>query len=210
MSSDAPGRDSLERIVGVAKRAAAVVRLLLAYAGNGSDTAEPELIDVSSVVQEIVPHLKASLIQRAEIRTNLDSRLPSVWARVLQTRQVVLNLIVNAAEALDGKHGLVTVSTSRVHICGDQRNGIPSEVPDGSYVKLEVSDTGSGMSEVVRARVFDPYYSTKFLGRGLGLAAVQGIIRSNHGVITARSTPGEGSTFEVLWPVSRDGEGAGN
>jgi signal transduction histidine kinase len=137
-----------------------------------------------------VPHLKASTLQRAQIRTNLDPRLPSVMARSLQIRQVVLNVIINAIEALAGKKGTVTVTTSRV------------ELPEGNFVKLEVADTGNGMSQEVQARIFDPYYSTKFLGRGLGLAAVQGIIRSHGGSINARSKPGEGSIFEILLPVA--------
>ena len=202
MAPDSPGRGSVERIEGVARRAAEVVRLLLAYAGSRSDKAEPELIDLSLVVQEIVPHLKVPILQQAEIRTALDSHLPSVRARALQIRQVVLNLIINAVEALDGKRGLVTVSTSPIRISGESRDGCPAELPDGSYVRLEVSDTGMGMSEDVLARVFDPYYSTKFLGRGLGLAAVQGIIRSHRGAITARSSPGSGSTFQVLLPAA--------
>jgi signal transduction histidine kinase len=150
-------------------------------------------------VAEVVPHLKVSVRQHADIRTNLDSRLPSVWAKCLQIRQVVLNIIINAAEALDGKQGTVTVSTASVEIGRDSLDGLP----EGRYVKLEVSDTGNGMNEAVQARIFDPYYSTKFLGRGLGLAAVQGIIRSHGGAIIARSNPGEGSTFQILLPVAR-------
>jgi PAS domain S-box-containing protein len=185
-----PCRENIERILAIARRAADIVRLLTIYAGDRSDKSEPELTDISSLVEEIVPHLKASTLQRAQIRTNLDPRLPSVMARSLQIRQVVLNVIINAIEALAGKKGTVTVTTSRV------------ELPEGNFVKLEVADTGNGMSQEVQARIFDPYYSTKFLGRGLGLAAVQGIIRSHGGSINARSKPGEGSIFEILLPVA--------
>ena len=192
MAPDAPGRESVERITGIAKRAADIVHLLAVYAGDRSDTSEPELINVSSLVAEIVPHLKISILQRAEFCTSLDPHLPSVWANSRQIRQVVLNTIINAVEALDGKKGTVTVSTSRV------------ELPEGRYVKLEVSDTGNGMSQEVQARMFDPYYTTKFLGRGLGLAAVQGIVRSHGGAIKVRSNPGEGSIFEILLPSPRE------
>ena len=197
MIPDAPGRENLERIIGVARRAADIVRLLIAYAGDRSDTAGPELIDLNSVVQEIVPHLKGCTLQRTEIRTSLADRLPAVLAKPLQIRQVILNLVLNGVESLDGHKGLVTVTTSLVQI-GQE---FPEEnLPDGSYVKLKISDSGCGMSEKVQARMFDPYYSTKGLGRGLGLAAVQGIVRSYGGIVTARSMPGEGSTMEVLLP----------
>jgi len=201
MSPDAPGRDSVERIAGIAKRAADIVRLLMVYAGDRSDKTEPELTDISCLVQEIVPHLKASILQRAEIRTSLDSHLPSVWTKSLQIRQVVLNIIINAVEALERKPGTVTITTSQVEICRDCAQDHPEELPEGRYVKLEVCDTGNGMSEEVEARVFDPYYTTKFLGRGLGLAAAQGIIRSHGGLITVQSKRGEGSKFQVLLPV---------
>jgi PAS domain S-box-containing protein len=190
MAPDAPGRGSVERIIGVAKRAADIVHLLMTYAGDRSGTTELELTDVSSLVQEIVPHLKASILERAVIRTNLDSRLPSVWANSRQIRQVVLNTIINAVETLDGKNGIVTITSSSV------------ELPEGRYVKLEVSDTGSVMNEDVRARVIDPYHTAKFPGRGLGIAAIQGIIRSHRGMITLRSNPGEGSTYEIVLPAA--------
>lgn len=201
LAPDHPGRGNVERIVAVAKRAADIVRLLMAYAGDRSDTAAPELIDLNAVVQEIVPHLKVSLL-RAEIHTSLAGHLPTLLARPLQIRQVVLNLILNAVESLDGLKGTVTVTTSPVEISRELTGGDFQSLPDGSYVKLEVSDTGCGIREEVRARVFDPYFTTKSLGRGLGLAAVHGIIRSHGGIITSRSRPGEGSTFEVLLPCA--------
>jgi PAS domain S-box-containing protein len=199
MTPDAPSRGSVERIIGVAKRAADIVRLLIAYAGDRSDTAGPELIDLNSVVQEIVPHLKVRTLRQIEIRTSLADRLPAVLAKPLQIRQVVLNLVLNGVESLDGQKGLITVTTSPVQIGEGLHEGCEN-LPDGSYVMLSISDTGCGMSEKVQARIFDPYYSTKGLGRGLGLAAVHGIVRSCGGGISARSVPGGGSTLEVLLP----------
>lgn len=204
MQPDAPGRDNIDRIVGLAKRSAGIVRLLSAYAGDPSAAVDPPLVDLTAIVQELVPLLRPSISRQAAIRTNLAPRLPSIRAKTLQLRQVVLNLILNAVEALDGGTGVVTVTTS----VADFNAGVPDrareQLPAGSYVRLEVSDTGRGMSEEVVARVFDPYYSTKFPGRGLGLAAVQGIIRSCGGTIDVRSTPAVGSTFEVLVPCSSD------
>jgi PAS domain S-box-containing protein len=205
MQPDEHGRDNLERIVGLAKRSAGIVRLLSTYAGDPSAVDEPQLVDLTLVVHELVPHLKASISRQAEVRTNLAPKLPSIRAKTLQVRQVVLNLILNALEALDGGKGVVTLTTS----LADFRLGVgsftPRSLPPGIYVRLEVSDTGRGMTEDVVTRVFDPYYSTKFPGRGLGLAAVQGIIRSFGGTIGVRSTPGEGSTFEVLLPCAASG-----
>ena len=203
MDPDTPGRENVERIAAVAQRAADVVRLLMAYVGDQPGSAPLELIDLTAVVQELVPHLKKTIYRNAEIRTSLAPRLPSIRARLHQVRQVVLNLIMNAAEALEGQKGLITIVTTTVEISPQLDDGWSHDTPDGCYVKLEVSDTGCGMSEEVRARIFDPYYTTKFLGRGLGLAAVQGIIRSFGGRIIARSTPGEGSKFEVLLPSGR-------
>jgi two-component system, cell cycle sensor histidine kinase and response regulator CckA len=200
MTPDAPGRENVERIGGVAKRAAGIVRLLLAYAGDQPASGAPVLVDLVSVVQELVPHLTPSIAKGAEIRTELPARLFSIRANLAQIRQVVLALIINGVEALDGQKGRVTVSASTVQIERSSTEDIPSDLPDGTYVRLEVSDTGRGMTEEVKARVFDPYYSTKFPGRGLGLAVVQGIIRSHKGSISVRSLPQGGSTFEVLLP----------
>jgi PAS domain S-box-containing protein len=202
MSADSPGFDNVTRIVALAKRSASIVRLLSAYAGDPLANVEPQLVNLTSVVQELTPHLKTSVSRKAEIRTNLEPRLPTVLAKTLQIRQVVLNLILNAIEALNGQKGVVTVTTSVAHfsVSVPSRNGV--ELPPGRYVRLEVSDTGQGMSQDVMARVFDPYYSTKFPGSGLGLAAVQGIIRSYAGAVNVRSTPAVGSTFEVLLPSS--------
>jgi two-component system, cell cycle sensor histidine kinase and response regulator CckA len=151
-------------------------------------------------VQELVPHLTPSIAKGAEIRTELPSRLFSIRANLAQIRQVVLALIINGVEALEGQKGCVTVSASPVQIARSSAEDTPSDLPDGTYVRLQVSDTGRGMTEDVSARVFDPYYSTKFPGRGLGLAVVQGIIRSHKGSISVRSMPHGGSTFEVLLP----------
>jgi signal transduction histidine kinase len=200
MDPDAPGRENVERIAAVAQRAADVVRLLMAYVGDQPDAGPAEPVDLTAVVQELVPHIKKTVSGEAEIRTNLAADLPSIPARLHQVRQVVLNLILNAVEALEGQKGLISVATSAVEITSELDEVTGEMLREGCYVKLEVSDTGCGMSEEVRLRIFDPYYTTKFLGRGLGLAAVQGIVRSHEGRIVARSTPGAGSTFEVLFP----------
>jgi PAS domain S-box-containing protein len=199
MQPDSPGRDNVERIVGLAQRSAGIVRLLLTYAGDPS-AAATDLVDMTAIVEELVPHLRPSISRKAEIRTNLAPKLPTILAKTLQIRQAVLNLILNAIEALGGEKGTVTITTRVEEVGPDSVGWYRKNLPAGTYVRLEVSDTGHGMTETVQARVFDPYFSTKFLGRGLGLAAVQGIVRLNGGAIAARSKPGCGSTFEVLLP----------
>jgi len=202
MPPDTPGRENVVRIDGVSKRAAEIVRLLLAYVGDQSGGAAWELVDLSLVVREIVPHLKAPIPRTTEMRTSLAAGLPPVRANLLQIRMVVLNLIMNAVEAIRVEKGLVTISTASLDLRRDSPGEKRWNLPDGFYVRLEVTDTGQGMTEELQDRIFDPYYTTKSMGRGLGLAAVQGIIRSHRGAIAFRSSPGAGSTFEVLLPAA--------
>jgi signal transduction histidine kinase len=107
---------------------------------------------------------------------------------------------MNAADALEGREGVISVTTTLAHIGHNSDAGRRPDLPNGDYVSLTVSDTGRGMTQDVQARIFDPFYTTKSLGHGLGLAAVQGILRSHRGAIDFLSTPGGGSTFEVLLP----------
>ena len=113
---------------------------------------------------------------------------------------MVLNLITNAWEALKGNPGKITVSTGQVRLGKATAAERKLDLPAGDYCYLEVSDTGCGMSEQTQSKVFDPFYTTKFMGRGLGLAAVQGILRSHGGAISVVSAPDKGSRFEVLLP----------
>ena len=178
-------RESVARINGVALHAAEIVRQLLAYAGQEKPLFEP--VDVSALVGEMLQLLKVSISKQAVLNVNLPQTLPPVRANAAQVRQVVMNLVMNASEALGANGGTITVATDRA----------------GDYLRLEVSDTGCGMTDEVRARVFDPYFTTKFAGRGLGLAAVQGIIRRHQGSINIMSTPGRGTRCEVLLPAGR-------
>jgi nitrogen-specific signal transduction histidine kinase len=155
------------------------------------------------VVAEIVPHLKMPTLGKADIRSNLAPKLPSIRANLLQMRLVVLNLIINAIEALGGERGSITITTAPVELRGDPAEGDWHDLPDGLYVRLEVSDTGRGMTNEAPEHVFDPCYSAKFIGRGSGLATVQGIIRAHNGAIHASSAPGDRSRIEVLLPNAR-------
>lgn len=187
----------LQAIKNVAIRAGEIVRELMVY--SGQDQANLDAVDISQLVEEMLELLKISISKHAKVMIDLPKKLPAVRANAVQIRQVVMNLITNASEALGDKEGVISVSTSKV----DSGNPFAVSQPDpsaGGYLRLEVSDTGSGMTAEVLARIFDPFFTTKFAGRGLGLAAVQGIIGSHGGAINVVSASGQGSRFEILLP----------
>jgi two-component system cell cycle sensor histidine kinase/response regulator CckA len=195
-----PLRQNIERIKAVAVRASEIVKLLIAYAG-GTEMAM-ENVDLSLIVKEMVELLRDSIPERALLRTSLANDL-LVRANAAQIRQVVLNLIKNAEEALEGGEGLIAVAAERIYIGRPPAPEGPTGTPEGEYVRLMVSDTGCGMTQEVQAKALDPFYTTKFLGRGLGLAVVQGILRSHGGHIQIMSKHGTGSTFQILLPCAR-------
>jgi PAS domain S-box-containing protein len=191
---DSPARASIERIDAAAGRASEIVDLLMTYAGwHGGRI---DRIDLSQVVAEMVVLLKHTAPPKAVVTLDLNDGLPEIHANVTQVRQVILNLVMNAFESL-GPEGAVKVATD--HVCFKRRQSA-LDLPDGQYCRLVISDTGCGMTPDVQARAFDPFYSTKFIGRGLGLAVVHGIIRSLGGAIHIKSAPGKGSTVEVFLP----------
>jgi len=185
-------REGIERIQTVARRASEIVRQMMAFAGRETTALEP--LDVSALIGELLGLLKVSISKRAVLSVNLATGLPAVRANAAGVRQVVMNLITNASEALEDRAGTITVATSLVRIAKDP------ELPAGDYVRLEVSDTGSGMTPAVQSRIFDPFFTTKFTGRGLGLPAAQGIVKGHGGAIRFASAPGAGTRFEVLLP----------
>jgi two-component system, cell cycle sensor histidine kinase and response regulator CckA len=196
---ESPARENIERINAVATRASQVINLLLTYAGAGDS--RRDRIDLSLVVAEMLALLKDTITPKAELQADLTPNLPEIRASVTEIRQVVLNLIMNASESLQQHEGTIRVTTDCVsasHVSPIE----PGRTPEIAYCRLIVSDTGTGMPPEVRARAFDPFYTTKCLGRGLGLAVVHGIIRSLGGAVNIVSTPGEGSSFEVLVPCS--------
>ena len=177
-----------QEILSASDRAALLVRQMLAYCGKGQFVVEP--LDLSSQVKEIVTLVRPSISRLVEIDLRLDPALPKVNADRSQLQQVIMNLAINAAEAIGDRAGLVTITTySR------ECNGEPQ-------VAMEVSDTGCGMDEHTQARIFDPFFTTKFTGRGLGLAAVMGIILGHRGSISVDTEPGRGSKFSVTFPAA--------
>jgi PAS domain S-box-containing protein len=195
---ESPARENIERINTVATRASQLINLLTAYAG-GHD-ARSDRIDLSLVVAEMLAVLKGTIAPNVTVEADLASGLPEVRANVTEIRQVVMNLVMNAAEALQRRQGTIRVITERATI---GRGSGPEYDRNGGResCRLIVSDTGCGMTPEVGARVFDPFYSTKCVGRGLGLAVVHGIIHSLGGRVNFTTVPGGGSTFEVLVPA---------
>ena len=205
-----PASEGLVSIKNVADRAAEIVRQMMAYSGQENTTFEN--LDLSELVKEMLQLLSVSISKHAQLTVNLPSNLPPVRANAAQMRQVVMNLITNASEALGEREGLISVALAHVRRGPNRFPGRPQDVADSDHVRLTISDAGSGMTEEVRAKIFDPFFTTKFAGRGLGLAAVRGIIRDHGGAINVFSIPGQGSRFEVLLPcvIQASASDAGN
>jgi PAS domain S-box-containing protein len=202
LPDSAPIRRYFREIVSASERAAYLTRQLLAYAGKGRFILER--IDLSQLVREIEPLIHSSIPKMVDIQLDLAADLPSVEADPGQIQQLVMNLIINGAEAIgEGNPGAVVIRTETRDLDAEEiRREFPNDqLSPGAYVGIEVRDTGSGMDEATRNKIFDPFFTTKFQGRGLGLAAVSGIVRAQKGAIRVYSSPGQGSSFQVLFPA---------
>ncbi|PWU02234.1 MAG: hypothetical protein C5B51_21315 [Terriglobia bacterium] len=193
----------LADVVNATERAAQLTKQLLAYAGKGRFVIEP--LDLSHQVREISSLIQTSIPRTVQMRLELTESLPCIEADAAQIQQVVMNLVINGAEAIpEGQPGtlLITTGVQEVDDAYIQTTVPGSDIERGRYVTLEVHDTGAGMDPDVISRIFDPFYTTKFAGRGLGLAAVRGIVRGHRGAIKVYSTPGRGTTFKLLFPAT--------
>jgi PAS domain S-box-containing protein len=206
---ESPLRPRLDQIVKAADRAGALTRQMLAYAGT--ESLEPVRLDISRSIREIAQLIESAATTRAILEYDLRKGLPEIEADVTQLSQVAMNLVANASEALGEGTGRITIRTGTLETDGAALSGaFPSDdLSEGTYVYLEVTDNGRGMEADTRVRIFDPFFTTKFTGRGLGLAAVLGIVRAHHGVVEVDSAPGAGTRVRVLFPTA-DGSGVGN
>lgn len=199
---ESAARPLLGHIETATRRAAELTQHMLAYVGKGRITRQD--LDLNEALREIIDLLKPSLPRQTRLRYDLDPALPLLEADATQIRQVILNLLINAAEALENKPGDIRIATGMRHVDRDflATTYLTPDLPSGPYIYLEIADTGCGMDAETQARMFDPFFTTKFTGRGLGLAAVLGIVRNHRGALTCTSVPGQGTTFEILFPYS--------
>jgi two-component system cell cycle sensor histidine kinase/response regulator CckA len=199
---ESPARASIEKIVQAAERAADLTRQMLAYSGKGHFEVRP--LDLNRLIGENLHLFAAGLPKLVHLVPQLEDDIPRVKADIGQIQQVVMNLVLNAAEAIGDQGGQVTVRTGVQTLSEDDGHySHLTRVPlqPGTYALLEVQDDGRGMDALTLARIFDPFFTTKFTGRGLGLAAVLGIVRGHGGGISVASEPGRGTTFKLLFPA---------
>jgi len=199
---DSPLRDIMDNLMQASERAAHLTRQMLAYSGKGRFVVER--LDLPLQVQQILALIDASIDKNVKIELNFPPDLPPVEGDAGQIQQLIMNLVINGAEATGPGGGTVTVSAALREIGPDyvRDNLAGDNIPPGSYVCLEVHDNGVGMDAATQARIFDPFFTTKFTGRGLGLAAVLGIVRGHHGALTVYSEPGKGTTFKIFLPAA--------
>jgi PAS domain S-box-containing protein len=205
MSQDSRGRPLVSDIRKAALRASELTSEMLAYAGRARFNVGS--VDLNALIRELAQLLHASVSKKAVLQFRLADPLPRIWADAVQIRQVVMNLIINASDALGEGEGVITIGTSACDLDGHfpLDECVIKDLAPGAYVGVEVSDTGCGMTDEVKNKMFDPFFTTKFAGRGLGLAAVLGIVRGHGGTIRVTSEPGRGSTFQVFLPCAPGG-----
>lgn len=192
-------RQALEGIRAAATQAGDLCRQLLAYSGQGSVVVEP--VDLNVLIAQTTGLVAASIKKGVNVRTNLSSGAPHVEADATQLRQVLMNLIINASEAMTSS-GTVTVATRSVQVGDDVDWPAADDLSVGEHLLLSVVDDGPGIPAEVLGQIFDPFFSTKATGRGLGLAAVLGIIRSHRGVVRVSSELSQGTRFDILLPAT--------
>jgi two-component system cell cycle sensor histidine kinase/response regulator CckA len=197
-------RKNIDQVLAAARSAADLTQQILAYSGRGKFVLEE--LDVGKLIEGTARLLDSMAGEKGTLRRNLAAALPHIEADSGQVRQVVINLTANAADALGDRGGEIEISTG---VMWAERDELPSlqagrVLSAGLYVYIEVCDTGGGMDAETQTRIFDPFFSTKFTGRGLGLSAVLGIMRGHRGSIQVTSKPGEGTIFRVLFPAKEE------
>ena len=201
---ESPAIHNLKQIELAAQRAADLAQQMLAYSGRGQFVVEG--LDINALITEMNHILRVSISKKVFIRLNLAKRLPLFEGDATQIRQIIMNLVINASEAIGEEDGLITITTGSRDCDQDYLSKICQydELQEGTYISFEIADTGCGMSRDTLEKIFDPFFTTKFTGRGLGMAAVLGIIRGHRGAITVYSEPGKGTSFKVFLPAKLD------
>ena len=204
-----PVRNNLMEINKAACRAADLAKQMLAYSGKGKFIIE--FIYLNDFIDEMSHILEVSITKKAALKYNYSDNLPTFKGDPTQIRQIIMNLITNASESLEGKSGIISISTGAMFCDQDYLNhdnfaflgDVDVPLREGTYVYIEVSDTGCGMTDDITEKIFDPFFTTKFTGRGLGMAALLGIIRGHKGAIKIKSVLGKGTTFRILFPAEK-------
>jgi two-component system cell cycle sensor histidine kinase/response regulator CckA len=208
MPALSPVKENVREIERAAQRAAELCRQMLAYSGKGRGMTQR--VHLRDLIEEMANMLDVSISKKAVLRFDFAEGLPQVEADPSQLRQVVMNLILNASEAVGERSGVITISTGAAYCDRTtlSESWAGAELPEGLYVHVEVADTGCGMDPETMSKVFDPFFTTKFAGRGLGLAAVLGIVKGHKGAVLVKSESGKGTVFRVLLPPAAGAEPA--
>ena len=202
INKESPATENLHRIEKAAAQAADLAKQMLAYSGKGKFIVEN--IDLNILLEEMLHMLEVSISKKALLRLNLHTPLPSVEADATQMRQIVMNLVINASEAIGDKSGVIAITTGCMDCDRKYLKDVwlDENITAGLYVYLEIADSGCGMDKDTLSKLFDPFFTTKFTGRGLGMAAVLGIVRGHKGAIKVYSELNRGTTFKILLPAS--------
>jgi len=202
-----PAYEYVQGIGETTRKAAGLVKQMLAYSGKGKFSLEP--IDLNEVIEETVQMLNVSISKKAVVKYNFSPTPVLMEGDPAQLRQIIMNLTINASEAIEEKSGVIALTTGTMYC--DRRYidatgfeaqlALTNKLREGMYGFLEVSDTGIGMSKQTINRIFEPFFTTKFTGRGLGLSAILGIVRGHHGIVKIYSELGKGTTFKILFPL---------
>jgi PAS domain S-box-containing protein len=202
LNKESPAVENLHRIEQASARAADLAKQMLAYSGKGKFVVEN--IDLNILLEEMLHMLEVSISKKAVLRLNLHQHLPTVEADATQMRQIIMNLVINASEAIGDKSGVIAITTGCMDCDRSYLKDVwlDENISEGLYVYLEIADTGCGMDKETLAKLFDPFFTTKFTGRGLGMAAVLGIVRGHKGAIKVYSELKRGTTFKILLPAS--------
>lgn len=196
-----PAADNIDKVILSAERAADLTRQLLAYAGKGKF--QITHLDLNGLIRDTTSLMQVALPSQAQLHLALDEQLPFIEADRGQLQQIVMNLFINGVEALGEKGGAIHIATHYQQItpADIDQSYIIGAVTPGPYVVLQITDSGIGMEPSVLSRIFDPFFSTKPKGHGLGLAATFGIIRTHQGALQVQSQPGHGTTFTIFLPA---------
>ena len=202
LPEDSPVHAYVQAIEHASRRAADLCKQMLAYSGKGRLLVQR--LDLSEIARETAQLIRPSISKAATLEFDLASDLPAISADATQMRQIIMNLVINASDALGENPGVIRLTTGLLEGEAAMLSDtvLSPEVTGGDFVFLAISDTGCGMTPEVREKIFDPFFTTKFTGRGLGLAAVIGIVRSHGGALKVTSTLGQGSTFQLLLPCA--------